>query len=372
MENHIFETLRPYNDDEVPAAIGRVANDHILPFIVQYLFPNVKMADYQERLRAVTSVKSFQDDIMLPAIEAIVKKTIGEFSFSGFENLNNQKKGLVMSNHRDIILDAALLNLIMNKKGLETTEISFGNNLMYGPLVYDVGKMNKMFRIIRNSNFREFYKNSLEVSSYMRHVITENINSVWIAQRSGRTKDGLDKTNLAVLKMFSISSEKSFVENMGELNITPMAISYEYEPCDFSKTQELYISRYKKYEKDPNEDLQSIVTGITQVKGDTNITIAKPITREELEECDQYDKNDKYIALAKIIDDRIYSNYKLFKTNYLAYDLLNGTHKFADHYTSDDKKDFLSYMEKGLSLIAGDQNELRTIFLGIYANSVRK
>ena len=371
MDNQIFENLRPYNETEIPAAIERVISDPILPFIVKYLFPNIKIEDFRERLRAIKSVKQFQLEIMMPAIEAIVNKTITKLSFSGLENLSNQRKGMVISNHRDIILDAALLNLILSKHDLETTEISFGNNLIYGQTVMDVGKMNKMFRIIRNCNFKDFYKNSLEISLYMRHVITEQINSVWIAQRNGRTKDGWDKTNLTVLKMFSISSEKSFVDNLDELNITPMVISYEYEPCDFSKTQELYITRYQKYEKDPNEDLQSIVKGITQMKGEVNITIAKPITREELVACNECDRNDKYVSLAKIIDERINSNYKLFKTNYIAYDMLNDTNRFSNLYTQEEKINFIKYMEKGLSVIQGDKNELKSIFLAIYANSVQ-
>lgn len=371
MDNQIFENLRPYNETEIPAAIERVISDPILPFIVKYLFPNIKIEDFRERLRAIKSVKQFQLEIMMPAIEAIVNKTITKLSFSGLENLSNQRKGMVISNHRDIILDAALLNLILSKHDLETTEISFGNNLIYGQIVMDVGKMNKMFRIIRNCNFKDFYKNSLEISLYMRHVITEQINSVWIAQRNGRTKDGWDKTNLTVLKMFSISSEKSFVDNLDELNITPMVISYEYEPCDFSKTQELYITRYQKYEKDPNEDLQSIVKGITQMKGEVNITIAKPITREELVACNECDRNDKYVTLAKIIDERINSNYKLFKTNYIAYDMLNDTNRFSNLYTQEEKINFIKYMEKGLSVIQGDKNELKSIFLAIYANSVQ-
>ena len=371
MDNQIFENLRPYNETEIPAAIERVISDPILPFIVKYLFPNIKIEDFRERLRAIKSVKQFLLEIMMPAIEAIVNKTITKLSFSGLENLSNQRKGMVISNHRDIILDAALLNLILSKHDLETTEISFGNNLIYGQTVMDVGKMNKMFRIIRNCNFKDFYKNSLEISLYMRHVITEQINSVWIAQRNGRTKDGWDKTNLTVLKMFSISSEKSFVDNLDELNITPMVISYEYEPCDFSKTQELYITRYQKYEKDPNEDLQSIVKGITQMKGEVNITIAKPITREELVACNECDRNDKYVSLAKIIDERINSNYKLFKTNYIAYDMLNDTNRFSNLYTQEEKINFIKYMEKGLSVIQGDKNELKSIFLAIYANSVQ-
>ena len=171
MDNQIFENLRPYNETEIPAAIERVISDPILPFIVKYLFPNIKIEDFRERLRAIKSVKQFQLEIMMPAIEAIVNKTITKLTFSGLENLSNQRKGMVISNHRDIILDAALLNLILSKHDLETTEISFGNNLIYGQTVMDVGKMNKMFRIIRNCNFKDFYKNSLKDNISKSHKL---------------------------------------------------------------------------------------------------------------------------------------------------------------------------------------------------------
>ena len=232
-----------------------------------------------------------------------------------------------------------------------------------------------MFKIARNSgSAKDFYRDSILASEYMRHVINEKKESVWIAQRNGRTKDGDDKTELGVLKMFSLSSDKDFVENLAELNITPIAISYEYEPCDFLKTMELYISSFQKYVKEPGEDLRSIIAGIMQQKGQINISITPSITREELEYCDQFEKNAKFTTLAEIMDKRIYQNYKLYKTNYIAHDILNNASTYAEFYTAEDKEAFVAYMKTGLNKLPcakdGDMKELENIFLKIYANPV--
>jgi hypothetical protein len=259
----------------------------------------------------------------------------------------------------------------LHESGMDTSEITFGSNLMKEPIAVDLGKSNKMFKIVRGGNIYDFYNNSMKVSSYMRYAITQKSQSTWIAQRNGRTKDGDDKTEIAVLKMFSMSSDKKFVENMLELNITPMIISYEYEPCDFLKALELYVSRYQKYVKSANEDMSSILKGVTQWKGEINLVVSKSITREELEECDRCEKNGKFQMLAHIIDDRIYSNYKLYKTNYIAYDILHDTKIFCNYYTAQEQEAFVEYMRNGLKDFQGDQDELRSIFLEIYANSVK-
>ena len=246
---------------------------------------------------------------------------------------------------------------------------------MQGDFVIDIAKINKMFKIARSGSAKDFYRDSILASEYMRHVINDKKESVWIAQRNGRTKDGDDKTELGVLKMFSLSSDKAFVENFAELNITPIAISYEYEPCDFLKTMELYISSFQKYVKEPGEDLRSIIAGIMQQKGKINISVTPSITREELEYCDQFEKNAKFTHLAEIIDKRIYQNYKLFKNNYIAYDILNGTHTYEDQYSNDDKDNFVKYMRSGLSKLPctkdGEMTEMENIFLKMYANPVK-
>ena len=365
-----FDDLRPYYDSEIPAAIERVSASPYLPAIANYLFPEKSLEDVRQLLQKSQTIHDFQKNIMLPAIHAIVDKTSSGLSCSGIDGLRDGRKRMFIANHRDILLDAAILQILLFDNEIDTSEITFGSNLMQGSLVVDIGKMNKMFRIMRGGTVKEFYKNSTEVSSYMRYAILHKKQSVWIAQRNGRTKDGADKTDMAVLKMFALSSDKPFFENLNELNITPLVVSYEYEPCDFLKTQELFISRYQKYEKEPGEDLNSILHGIKQFKGHIHFVVTDAVSDEELRYCDKFDRNRKFQQLAQIIDRRIYENYRLWPTNYIAHDLLNQSYRYRDHYTEEQRRQFVDYMDEGLNTLIGEAAELRDIFLRIYANPV--
>ncbi|MBP5650303.1 MAG: acyltransferase [Bacteroidales bacterium] len=366
-----FENTRPYNDQEIPSAVARVAASPFFGNIVQYLFPNQDTENIRKEFLKIKTVKEFQQKFMLQALNSILRQTSKGLQYEGFEHLDSEHNYMFIANHRDILLDAALLQVILDKHQLDTSEITFGSNLMQGGLVIDIGKMNKMFRIVRGGSVHDFYRNSLEVSSYMRYAILEKHQSVWIAQRNGRTKNGDDHTEIAVLKMFSISSDKQFIDNMAELNITPIVTSYEYEPCAFLKTQELYISQYQQYIKEAGEDLNSIVLGIIQPKGGICVCATPTITAEELQYCDGFDKNDKFAHLAQIIDQRVYSHYKLWKNNYIAYDLIENGDKYAQEYTPEEKKAFEEYMNEGLKSLVGEADELKSIFLNIYANPVR-
>ena len=366
-----FDELRPYYDSEMPAAIGRVAASPYLPAISAFLFPEKPVEEVRQLLLKSQNTLDFQKNIMLPAIHSIVDQTSSGLGCSGVDNLKDGTKRMFIANHRDILLDAAILQILLLDNGMDTSEITFGSNLMQGGLVIDIGKMNKMFRIVRGGSVHDFYRNSLEVSSYMRYAILEKHQSVWIAQRNGRTKNGDDHTEIAVLKMFSISSDKTFVDNMAELNITPIVTSYEYEPCVFLKTQELYISQYQQYIKEAGEDLNSILLGIIQPKGGICVCATPTITVDELQYCDGFDKNEKFSHLAQIIDQRVYSHYKLWKNNFIAYDLTEDGDKYIMKYTPEEKKAFEEYMNEGLKSLVGEADELKSIFLNIYANPVR-
>jgi hypothetical protein len=371
MIKEIFDEYRPYDDSEVPAAIERITENVLFEEIIKYVFPDRNINDFIAEVKQVKTVDEFQGKIMWYAIDSVVKQTIKNLSYTGLEYISNDAPGMQISNHRDIVLDSAILNMILHRNGLNTSEITFSSNLMNPQIVVDIGKINKMFKIVRGGIMREFFQNSLNVSEYMRYTITEKRQSTWIAQRNGRTKDGADRTEIAVLKMFAMSSNKPFVENFAEFHITPIAVSYEFEPCDFMKTREIYLKqKHGQYKKQAGEDLLSIIQGIKQQKGDANISICKPITIEELEECAGLSNNERFKHLAEIIDQRIYNNYKLFKTNYIAHDLRENKAEFSDRYSTVNKKEFIYYMEKWLENIEGDKDSLRMIFLGIYANAV--
>jgi len=370
LSSEILDEYRPYNDSEVPAAVHRIAQDVLFPRIIQFVFPEKDMKAFIEEFVLIKTADEFQEKVMDKAIRSIIEKTITKLSYTGVDKLTNEKSYMFISNHRDIVLDSAILQTILLGNGIKTSEITFGSNLMRPQIVVDIGKINKMFKIIRGGTAREIFVNSLNVSEYMRYAITEKRQSTWIAQRNGRTKDGTDKTEVAVLKMFAMSSQKPFAENLEELNITPIAISYEYEPCDFLKTKEIYVSCRQAYQKAPGEDLNSILQGIMQFKGNAHYTICETVTSDELHLCAKQPRSEQFKELAGIIDRKIYAGYKLWKTNYIAHDILYGNSNFSTFYDKNDREKFMEYMHNGLSLLAGDYDELQEIFLKIYANPV--
>lgn len=367
-----FDEIRPYNDNEVPAAIERLANSEYFDILIGTAYPDVNINDFRKEFRSVKTVAEWHDKMWFPLVWHIINHTSTQLTVSGLENIDREKRYMFVSNHRDITLDASILNALLGKNGFQPAEITFGSNLMINQFVTDLGKISKMFRLVRGGNRRDFYKNSMEVSAYMRYAITQKHESVWIAQRNGRTKDGNDITDPGVLKMFSLSSEKSFSENLDELNICPVSVSYEYEPCDFLKTRELCISTTtEKYQKSPLEDMLSIKQGVMQNKGRIHLSVCKPVSSADLKECDSHNKNEKFSALAEIIDNRIINGYKTHNTNHIAYDILKNTSKFSAEYTDEEKNSFEKYMKAGLLEYSKDFNGMsEEFFLKIYANPV--
>ncbi len=370
MNKDIFYDIRPYYDEELPDALKRIAENEHFPAIVKFLFPEENIKDFTKKFLNIKTINEFQLEIMWKAVYSIVESTSAGLQNKGFEKLNNKINYTFIANHRDIVLDSAILQILLTDNNINTSEITFGSNLMLSQFIVDLGKVNKMFKIVRGGSLKELFINSLNVSNYIRYAITEKKVSTWIAQRNGRTKDGSDRTESAVLKMFAMSSKKDFVKNLSELNITPVVISYEYEPCDIQKTIEIYKSKTEKYVKAPWEDLNSIISGIRDYKGRIMLSVADTITEEELIICNDMHKVDKFSQLAKIIDKRIYQNYKLWETNYVAYDILFNTDIFAEQYSYDDKLSFIQYVETKLKNVEGNYQELQEIFLKIYANPI--
>lgn len=366
-----FDDLRPYRDNEISAAVHRIAENPLFDKVMQFLYPGGNLAVLKEKFLQINTIVDFQYQVMHYAINLIAKKTMTSFSYSGLEELDRSKRYLFISNHRDIVLDSALLQVALHDTGHRTSEITFGSNLMQGQFVIDIGKSNKMFKVERGGTPREFYRNSLILSHYIRHTLIDKMESIWIAQRNGRSKDGNDLTDQGIIKMFSMSSDKNIAENLAELNITPMAVSYQWEVCDVEKVNEIYISRREKYIKKPGEDLQSIINGFLQFKGKVHITVTQPLTIEELNERAALEKNDVTAGIASLINERIFKAYKLSSTNYIAYDILgNNESHIEKQYTRSEKDFFISEMDRKLSALNGDLSELKDIYLGIYANPV--
>ena len=368
-----FEAICPYSDEEAVLALADVARHPAVPLISKALFPEERASFLADSLRSIRSIDEFQTIIMSKAVDWCLDHTVHNFSYDGISHLQSiEGKFLMMSNHRDIILDPAFTQYVLHKNGIPMSEICVGDNLLSSKTVEKLLRTNRMIKVIRGISARELYLSSQILSKYIRQTITSGKSSVWIAQRQGRTKNGVDITEQGLLKMFDMSGTKSFKENFMELNITPLSISYEYEPCDFRKAREMLISRSRKYVKAANEDMHSIMTGIRQQKGDIHLNFGLPLTPDEIEAASYCDKNDRYQSIRHAVDIRVVEGYKLWKTNYMAYDLVNGTTKYNDYYGPEDMEAFKSYTEHRLRRAERslDKGELRDIFLRIYANPI--
>jgi hypothetical protein len=373
MNTPLFDDLRPYLQPEIAPAMQRIAGSEYFPVMSQFIFPGKDVEEIRGMVSQIRTTCEFQAQVMYYFNQSVLDKSADRFTFEGLEHLDPEKSYLFISNHRDIMLDSSLMQFILHSNGFRTTEISFGNNLMSSQLLIDIGKSNKMYTVIRGGNLRDFYTNSLHLSNYLRHTITGKNESVWIAQRSGRTKDGNDATDQGIIKMFCMSDPSDPVRSIGELRLTPVAISYQIEPCDMLKTRELYQSRDgRKYVKQPGEDLNSVLTGVTQQKGHIHISICEPLREEELASIVPAHPNEFHKKVATLIDRRIYKGYKLYNTNYIAHDIRSGRDTYAAHYTQEEKDRFLSRYEQVLHQIEGDRHTLQSIYLGIYANPVDK
>ena len=368
-----FGDIAPYSEQEALEAISRLARHPMTPTISKYLFPEEKRDYLSRALLSVKSLDEYQETVMGSVVDWVIESSVKDFTYDGIENVKSiDGKFLAMSNHRDIVLDPAFTQYILIRNGIPPTEIAVGDNLLSSKSVEYMLRSNRMIKVIRGISARELYLSSQYLSRYIRYAITSGHSSVWIAQRQGRTKDGMDVTEQGLLKMFDMSGTKSFKENFLELNILPISISYEYEPCDVRKAREVLISRTQKYVKKRNEDTHSIIMGIRQPKGNVHLHFGEPLTETEIEAASLCDRNDRYQWIRKVVTERIVSGYKLFKTNYLCYDLVNGTSKYASEYTAEDVENFKAYTEHRLDKVERklDRDELRDIFYRIYANPV--
>lgn len=366
----IYEDLRPYHDSEIPGAMERLTGYTELKDICDYSLPHIPLDDIKGRILACRTSDDFQMAFGFPLLEQIIETTMDGFTFAGTENIDGSVGHLYISNHRDIVLDGALLQYVMHAIGMPTTEITFGSNLISPGFTEDFGRSNKMFKIERGGSSRDLVQNSQTLSHHLHEVISGG-GSIWISQRDGRTKDGNDRTDQGLVKMLTMDGiERPVSESLAALNIIPYAISYEYESCDSLKAREIYLSRRGPYTKAPGEDLRSILTGIQQYKGHVHLEICRPVTEEELNSLGGENTNETLRNMANLIDSRIISAYRLYKTNYMAYDIREGGEKFRDKYSAADKEDFVRYLEAKIADIEGDRRELLDIMLDIYANPV--
>lgn len=367
-----FESISPYTDAEAAEALSKLAEFPLLSAISQKVFPSEEPDYLKNTLKSINTIDEFQILVMQKFVRWVIETTAKNFSYDSIANIDPNKKFLALSNHRDIILDPAITQLVLYANGIPMTEIAVGDNLITNKTIEWLIRSNRMIKVVRGISARELYLSSQLLSKYIRLNITENRSSIWLAQRQGRTKNGYDITEQGLLKMLDMSGTADFQTNFEELNIIPMSISYEIEPCDVLKARELVISRKRKYVKGPDEDLNSIMTGILQQKGNIHLNIGTQLTSDEIAAAALCDKNDRYQLIRHAVDLRVIEGYKLWKNNYVAYDLLNHSFKYSDMYDISDIEKFVAYMEHQLDTVEKEINreDLRRIFLGIYANPV--
>lgn len=364
-EHFDLESLAPYQDKDVQPVLDALKEHQSFLNMLRFVDTEASQEGLLQLINNISSIRDFQHKVVKPWLEHFFRQTIDELSCSGIETLEPGQAHLYISNHRDIILDSAILNLLLNDHGLPTAEIAIGDNLLKSGLIRAITRLNKIFTVVRNAPPREMYRHSRLLSAYIRDRVTNNKTSIWLAQSEGRAKDNNDATQQGLVKMLNMSHEGGFEEGFQALRIRPMSLSYEYDPCDRFKLRELLAkAEGRKYEKKENEDYLNIETGITGYKGRVHLSI-QPELQEEIKQLSAIGNvNDKATALAAMIDRSIYRSYRLFDNNYAAFDLLYATDQWKDHYSKEKKEAFLAYLDK---LCKGYPPKARDILLRKYA-----
>lgn len=365
-----FDSIRPFYDSEVNEALALILHHPMMKAMMSFTFPDKEPAFWEERLLDTHSIRDFQAKFVYHSIQRILENSSEGLTTSGFEKLNKNTSYLYISNHRDIILDTSLLNVSLLDKGLIMTASAVGDNLVQKKFTHILSKLNRNFLIQRGLSPRELLQSSKLVSEYIQKLITTENRSVWIAQREGRTKDGNDVTQQGVLKMLGMASdEENLMDYFKKMRIVPVSISYEYDPTDALKIPRLLAeANHETYIKDKNEDFNNLLSGIMGQKKRIHIHIGDVLESELDFIGTQFENTNKQLqALAQTIDAAVINGYKLWATNYIAYDILNNTNEYSEHYTEREKQLF----ERRLDIKIDETNPIELEgFLAMYANPV--
>ena len=367
-----FDEIRPYNDEELPQIFEELIADPAFQKAATDAIPNVPFELLAQKIRACKSKLDFQETFCYGILWKIAADHTDGLTLDHTALADKSKAYTYVSNHRDIILDSGFLSILLIDQGMDTVEIAIGDNLLVYPWIKKLVRVNKSFIVQRALTMRQMLESSARMSRYMHYTINEKKQSIWIAQREGRAKDSNDRTQDSVLKMLAMGGEGDLIDRLMEMNIAPLAISYEYDPCDFLKAQEFQLKRdIEGYKKTTQDDLISMQTGLFGYKGKVHFQTA-PCINDKLEQLDRsLPKQELFSGISACIDRRIHGNYRIYSGNYVAYDWLNNTSEFADHYTSEEKQRFVTYIEQQLGKIKipnKDEDFLRGKLLLMYAN----
>ncbi|SHF60567.1 1-acyl-sn-glycerol-3-phosphate acyltransferase [Dysgonomonas macrotermitis] len=375
MNSDKFSDIAPLEDHQVRDTIQELLVDPGFLHAVKYILPDVNWDEFSAEMSKYNTKFDFQSQMIAPTVWGLTRRTASSVESSGWESISKDKSNLFISNHRDIILDAGILNILLNSKGFETTEIAIGDNLLIHPWIEKLVKLNKSFLVKRGVSVRQMLEVSKHMSEYIHHTINEKRESVWLAQREGRAKDSNDRTQESLLKMLALWPETgSFIDRIKELNILPLSISYEFDPCDYLKAKEFQQKRDNpEYKKAQIDDLRNMEIGLLGFKGNIHFRLGKPIN-DKLDPIKLLDKKEQTAALAAVIDKEIHLNYEFYPCNYIAYDLLNNSDKFGNKYTDEQKNEFEEYLAKQIGKIDLENKDipfLRIKLLEMYSNTLK-
>ena len=365
-----FDSIRPYYDAEVNEVLKSALNHPMMKAMMDFTFPEMEEEVWKEQLSKAQSIRDFQINFVYQSIQRILERSSEGLTTSGFEKLQPNTSYLFISNHRDIILDTSLLNVSLYEHGLVMTASAIGDNLVKKDFLLKLSKLNRNFLVQRGLSPRELLQSSKLMSEYIYYLLAEENRSVWIAQREGRTKDGNDATHPGVLKMLGMASdEEKGMDFFKKLKIVPVSISYEYDPTDALKMPQLLaLSKDEVYIKEKNEDFITLLSGIIGQKKRIHIHIGDVLDGEyEKIKAETANNNKQIQALAQVIDDSILQSYKLWPTNFIAYDVLYKTNRFVHLYDEKERQLFERRLEMRID---ADNETMKDGFLAMYANPV--
>lgn len=374
---HKFDDIRPLDNSEVAGAIEELATNDDLIEALRYIKPDLDPQQFTDYMRTCKTKEQFKSILAYDAVMTIAKKTTFSLTISGKSRLPEGNPACTfISNHRDIVLDAAFLNVMLYEVGYGLTQVAIGDNLLIKPWIDTVVRLNNAFIVKRGVSGRQQLEASMTLSQYIHYTIKETKESLWIAQREGRAKDSDDKTQSSILKMLNMGGDtKNILTNIMELNIVPVSISYEYDPCDFLKAQEFQLKRDNPdFVKSKRDDLLAMETGILNNKGRVHFTICNPINKSLALLDPNMEKAELYSAIASTIDREIYTHYRFYPCNYVAYDMITGTSRFREMYGTKDKAQFEEYLQTELDKIVipnKDEAYLRHKILEMYTNPLK-
>ena len=371
----IYDDIRPFDPEELPAAFERLLSDAQFQQVLGYLYPGVPLEAVKTKMMACKTNLEFQLAFCYGFLKDLMAKASKGFDMN-VEAVDVTKRYTFVSNHRDIVLDSALLDVLLYDAGFNTTcEIAIGDNLLSLPWVKDLVRLNKSFIVQRSLSPREFLMASKKMAEYMHYVVGEKNDNIWIAQREGRAKDSNDRTQPSILKMMAMGGEGSPVDRLRQLHIVPLAISYEYDPCDFLKAAEFQLRRdVPGWKKTALDDVNSMRTGIMGYKGEVHYHCAPCIDGFLDNLSPDIPKTKVFDVIAEHIDKEIFRNYRLYPSNYIALDMLEGNEAHAGRYTAEDKAVFEKYLQGPIARIDipnKDEAFLRERMLTMYANPAR-